>query len=427
VANASSFGQLQLPEASGFYWLRGYTLGSKAEAIVPITVKSYRRSWVVRKYRSPTSPPDNHIVSVQQKGDFYTIHLNDTLGFNYSIAIVKDENFAQAGLFSFPMKWEPIADTSFVAIQAKVMTKNGETLANQSRSLVAVFQQDTVVNSPLLLAVNPAGYVFVHNLYFFGDAIIRYQLNNDGKNAKEPVQLVPVGHQWPVFNKPPSSFYYEDTLQKDERLDSSDGTFRKAGYLQAVTVKSRWIDRHRGLNKKYIISPEFLPIEHFTYDLRDSALLMQARTVQDFVYRVLPQGWPRSSSLWDACDYGVQYYVDERLTPASFVFNQPLKQFAYAKVFQDLHPPCPCVCFWTRKGNDLEALPGQTKILKIHGFDKPLTWTTPDNTTYVWNPFVNQNDFAFSVSSPSFKVIIVGSTSTGQPFTFEKVVGAEMP
>lgn len=122
--------------------------------------------------------------------------------------------------------------------------------------------------------------------------------------------------------------------------------------LKEVRVKARWQNRHAALNKQYVIREEFRAIEHYTFDLRDPINPGREYFVLDFLNRELPPGWQSSSVL--SCSSGVQYFIDENEVPASIVATRPLSDFAYAKVFQDLHPPCPCIVLYTRKGEDLK-------------------------------------------------------------------------
>jgi hypothetical protein len=127
-------------------------------------------------------------------------------------------------------------------------------------------------------------------------------------------------------------------------------TTPKIKKLKEVTVKARWQDRHLALNKQYVVKDEFRAIEHFTFDLRDPINPGREYFVLDFLNRELPPEWQSRSLL--SCP-GVQYFIDEVEVSAAYVASRPLSEFAYAKIFQDLHPPCPAVVLYTRKGDDL--------------------------------------------------------------------------
>ena len=126
-------------------------------------------------------------------------------------------------------------------------------------------------------------------------------------------------------------------------------TTPKIKKLKEVTVKARWQDRHLALNKRYVVKDEFRGIEHFTFDLRDPINPGREYYVLDFLKKELPPRWMGSSLL--SCP-GVQYFIDEVEVSEIYVESRPLSEFAYAKVFQDLHPPCPAVVLYTRKGED---------------------------------------------------------------------------
>lgn len=127
-------------------------------------------------------------------------------------------------------------------------------------------------------------------------------------------------------------------------------TTPKIKKLKEVTVKARWADRHLALNKRYVVKDEFRAIEHFTFDLRDPINPGREYYVLDFLNKELPPGWQAHTLLSCA---GVQYFIDEEEVSAIYVAHRPLSEFAYAKVFQDLHPPCPAVVLYTKKGEDL--------------------------------------------------------------------------
>lgn len=129
-------------------------------------------------------------------------------------------------------------------------------------------------------------------------------------------------------------------------------TIPKVKKLKEVTVKARWKDRHLALNKQYVIKDEFKAIEHYTFDLRDPINPGREYFVLDFLIKELPRGWGSNSLL--SCSSGIQYYIDEVEVSYAIVTTCPLSDFAYAKIFQDLHPPCPAVVLYTRKGQDLK-------------------------------------------------------------------------
>jgi hypothetical protein len=134
---------------------------------------------------------------------------------------------------------------------------------------------------------------------------------------------------------------------------TTDTTIKpKTRKLREVTVKARWQDRHLALNKQYVVKDEFRAIEHYTFDLRDPINPGRLYYVVEFLNRELPPNWRNSSLL--SCSAGVQYFIDEVEVSAAIVESRPLSDFAYAKVFQDLHPPCPAIVLYTRKGRDVK-------------------------------------------------------------------------
>jgi hypothetical protein len=213
-----------------------------------------------------------------------------------------------------------------------------------------------------------------------------------------------------------------DTVKKITAVGANSADNFTSKLLDTVVVTGNWRDQNNALNKRYVISKEFAPIEHYSFDLRDPALLERSRTVADFIYHELPRGWAQSSLLWDQCRDGIQYYVDEQRVSGETVATQPLRNFAYVKLFQDLHPPCPAIVLYTRKGNDLKDIPGSMRSLVITGYDRPLIWSTPDGTVYLWNPYVDQNSYRFKVPIKAFKVVIAGIMREGSPFYFEKII-----
>lgn len=189
--------------------------------------------------------------------------------------------------------------------------------------------------------------------------------------------------------------------------------------LKTVEVKSKWKDRHLALDKKYVLSDEFKPIEHYTFDLRNPMNTGSIYFVLEYLNRELPPNW--QSSTLSGCRQGIQCYVDEQPMSIEIVAKMPLRDFAYAKIYQDLHPPCPSICLYRRKGEDLNPSDATSKVLAVRGYSKPMVWTQPDAITWLWNPEITSQNYHFSPPPKAFKILIIGKSGDGSPILFEGI------
>lgn len=431
VINNACVGQIKISNADGSYWLRGYTLNAENDAFQSISIIDTTNHVLVKSFlkkddTTSNAPEAVELVKIKDSNN-YKIHIKKGASAIYSLSVTNIDDPSNSALLSFLTKRQPVFDTSNLSFKATVESAEGKRINTNNVNVVVSLRQDSIITTPRLLSIDSTGYIHYDNLFFFDTAYVLYKLNMSKNQNKKNIRLVPAVAYYPKFNAPASK-YYNTSFRRINNFNNiavADPFSNKSALLKEVIVKSRWMDRHRGINKKYVITPEFYPIEHFTFDLRDSAFLSRYRTAGDFVYGELPNGWAQRSMFWPECKDGVQYYVDEQLVPGKMVASKQLQEFAYAKVFEDMHPPCPCVCFWTRKGNDLDALPGQMDKIAIKGYDKPLAWTTPDPITYLWNPYIDTTDFQFTAPATSFKVVIIGFTDAGEAFTYEQTINEQ--
>ncbi|MBV8250960.1 MAG: hypothetical protein JO154_00010 [Chitinophaga sp.] len=426
IIDNMSYGQLITPAQIGPYWIRAFTLKGGSEGIQTLTVRP--EAAIDFTYRQLTSPVSNGLpiipVKIKIDEDSCIVQVPDSLGINYAISITHMAYEKSADLLSFPVRNDfPFQyDTNFIKVTAKV--KNN--FKQKTPEIVTVFTKDSITNTPQILIPDSLGQIYIRNLFFFDSAIIRYSINNPIGSKKTKVELIPAVDVMPAFTAPKAVLYHTDTIFHDDPYTIemmkvlSDRNIRN---LKPVVVKARWQDRHLMLNKKYVMSKEFAPIEQFSFDLRNPVNPSRIYSVIDYLNQELPPLWAKYYLSSSECkDTSIQVYIDEKKVLLEYAQTRPLSDFAYAKAFQSLHPPCACLVLYTRKGEDLRALPSAMNTLPITGYSRSLTWTTPDLITYHWNPFVTTSTYKFKIPAKAFRVAIVGNTAEGDPIQISKVV-----
>lgn len=418
------FGQLAINEETGCYWLKAYTLNSIGQAIVPINVISEDRA-VLRAYKpAMDSSSFDKGITLVSNGDSCIIKIDSTVSFNYSLAIVDTADPGTAKMFSFP------ADPTFrqrldtLNLSYKLAFVKSGKKQKRSPDVVVYFSKDSITTIPEIRKPDSSGIITINSLYFYGTGNLHYRPNGIRGFPGKIVTLRLTDEKFPSFVPPSQSTYYTDTITArhavEKAPDSGFVSFPNTKHLKLVEVKSRWQDRHLALNNRYVIKPEFQVIEHFTFDLRHPENAGSSYFVLEYLNRQLPPNWMGSTIL--SCSSGLQFYVDEQPVSMAMVSQMPLSEFAFAKIYQDLHPPCPAICLYRRKGKDQIASPDDGGILVMEGYEKPLVWSTGDSVTFLWEPYITVCDYRFKMPHGTFKVIILGSTSQGIPIQFEKIV-----
>lgn len=420
VKDGISMGQIETPDSAGIYWLRGYTLNSQNELIYPFTIINNPKHVEIKELQDSSQQKSmkTNKVSYNKDQDGIYIHLDEPEFSNYSIAITNAENPDISVPYSRPVNRGnlPISmDSTYLSYS---ISASNTKFANQD--LVIMLQKDTMMSTPQLVSLDHNASVLFDNLYFFDSAIIYYKLNKN-KRGKESLTLNVNPSKYPDFKLPVASLYKSENIGLFSGNDSIPYIFGKKN-LKTYVVKSKWSDRNIALNKRYVMSSQFEPIEQFAFDLRDPAITKNYNSLFDFMYKTLPKGWALHSLgfMTGSCREGVLYYEDERRVNGEYLNTQPLSRYAYFKAYSDLQP-CPCILLYTRKGNDLNSLPSEMKTLAIKGFDKPLQWTSPDKITYHWNPFVTDAEYKFKIPAKKFKLQIMGVKQDGTPFYYTKV------
>jgi hypothetical protein len=420
VRNSISMGQIEAPDSAGVYWLRGFTFNSANEVIYPFSVIRNTRDVVVKEVNDSgqLNQIKDDIVEIKHKKNDVSIHIKDDSFSNYSLSITNIENPDVSVPVSRPLDRTNLPDLSDSSILTYNVAANDVKFAN--KDVVLIIQKDTFTSAPQLISLDKDGIGAIPNLYFFDSAYVFYKLNNS-KKMKESFSLDIHPAKFPIFRLPSAE------QCKSKRLDMFAGvdtlpfiTDRRT--LSTFVVKGKWIDRNLELNKRYVMSSVFEPIEQFAYDLRDASIA-RFNNVRDFIYGTLPPTWARNSLgfMTGSCSDGVVWYEDEKRVSGEYINSQPIAKYAYIKAYADLQP-CPCVLVYTRKGKDLQALPSQMKMLALKGYDKPLQWTAPDRITYHWNPFITDTDYKLNVVAKRFKVQIMGERNDGKPFFYEEEI-----
>jgi hypothetical protein len=427
VTDHVGIGQVAAPSIPGNYWLRGYTRNSSSQAFVPVNVLSADRPAIIRSYSSSIldTAAQDRVISIRQDGEDYVIQIADTISCNYSLAVTDTTDPGTASMLSFPApkSFQRSWDTLGLVFRARLKGRKKRRNKDGAEMLV-YFRQDSVTSPIQLIPLDSTGTVVFPGMFFFNTGFFHYQFNlKDNANPGVP-ELISIETGFPAFTPPAPSVYRTDIIRanmwRKPAMNSSAYLRPSIKQLKQIDVKGRWIDRHLALNKQYVMSKEFAPIEHFTFDLRDPMNPGGIYSVLEYLYRELPPSWYTGTLL--SCREGVQFYVDEQLVNAQILATRTLSEFAYAKVYQDLHPPCPAICLYTRKGNDLNSLPSAAGMLALKGYEKPLSWTGPDRITWLWEPFLTANSYRIHVPAKSFKVVLLGTTTTGEAIKFERTV-----
>ncbi|MBV7532755.1 hypothetical protein [Chitinophaga sp. sic0106] len=415
IIEGFSQGQMVMPAASGNYWLRAYTRNAKSEAIESITVRPDSLiDFTLLRSKVPNKPlAQTGAVTVSMLDDTCIINIDSGQLLNYSISVSKSESSA---MLSFPVAQNFVTayDTSLITIAANASLKN--------RPIVTVFEKDSILGQPQVLNTNESGKVVFSNLLFFDTAYIQYSEANKKVNN---IILKSIPDTFPPFTPPALSRFIVDTFHhKDLAADEIRKilTLGKSKTLKTVIVKARWNDRHLALNKRYVMDQRFAAIEQFSFDLRDPINPGRIYYVLEYLRQQLPPGWYKNSiNTPTGCSAPIEYYVDEKLVSEGIVRMMPLQDFAYAKVFKDLYP-CVAVLIYTKKGEDMKYLPSFMHKLRIVGYNKALQWSTPDETTLHWNPYVTAHQYKFITPASPFTVNIIGMFADGTPLVYQESI-----
>ncbi|MFX1707168.1 hypothetical protein PV783_24585 [Chitinophaga sp. CC14] len=426
LSDGTGFGQMQLQQQPGVYWFRAYTLHGNSETIVPLTVLNEEGKNVVRSFsKGPVDSSDADWLSFKKVEGQYFLCVDQRIK-NFSVAVTSNTDPGNATLLSFPPgpSFHPQWDTGWLTYKCQIVQQSKKASRVDGQMMV-YFKQDSFSTSPMVLPIDGDQNVVLPAMYFYGPGELFYTIQQKNRPAaKAPLlSIFPTPH--PPFHPPPPSLYRNDTLTFPPKplqhpQGAVDNMTGKEKQLKMVEIKARWQDRNRALNKRYVMKPEFAPMEHYSLDLRSPLNPGRIYYVLDYLNSELPKGWMTSSL--QSCSSGIVYYIDEQPVSGQIVAQRPLSDFAYVKVFQDLHPPCPAICLYTRKGDDLAVLPAELKSLKIEGYNRPLSWTTPDHITLLWEPYLTGKEYQFRLREQSFKIIVIGTGINGEAFFYEKVV-----
>ncbi len=418
-----SYGQLQMPILTGNYWIRAFTLQAATEGIQSITVRPDSAVGFTYRTFKPTSLAEKIPFNITFENDSCIILVPDSIHFNYAISVTHMAYKKTTSLLSIPVSkgFAFHFDTSYINIKAKISQR----LHQKMPEIVTIFTKDSITSPPQLFQPDSTGRININNLFFFDSAAIQYRVNLQKNTNKPNMSFEQVREELPTFSPPNVSLYLTDSIPRDAPFSQELENIikdKKIRNLKPVIIKAKWNDRNLALNKNYVRSKEFEAIEQFSFDLRNPINTGGTYTVMDYLQRELPQGWARYYLPIPECWRGIDIYIDEKKVDPEFAKRRPLSEFAYAKAYQSLHPPCACLVLYTRKGEDLRSLPSSMNTLPISGYSRSLTWTTPDLITYHWNPFVTSSTYKFKIPAKAFRIAIVGNTADGEPIQFSKVV-----
>jgi hypothetical protein len=258
---------------------------------------------------------------------------------------------------------------------------------------------------------------------------------------------------YPTFTSPDRSSYELKVLNLPVTSDFPN--FDTVNYLPFVTISPTWADRNRELDLKYT-NGHFSNPTHFSYDILRTDTKYDY-DLMDFLRKELPgfsEGSPTDVPRYTYRGRSVVFYLNEqvinwRLLPTHF------DEIAYVKVMEDFinddnfirmvseippidsigkikNPKCKeacipgaMICIYTRKDEDFHFLKGEMSILTVKGYDRPLKWMAADRNTLLWEPYISQNRYRFSIpvaDAGVFKVVVNGVNPSGETFHFEKII-----
>lgn len=417
IINGICFGQIPITGKSGFYWLRCYTFNSKGFALQPITISDTgNKTILIKTIKSQRVNNSENLIEIEKdSNDKFLIRIKDTF-FTYSLAVV---NINEP--FRMPVMFDQLPihkiDSSFLSFEGKMHSLSTKDIPLNNEKLVLILKKDSIISSPQLVPIDSNGLIFLNGLYFYDTAYLQYQINGW---TKYDFELYVYPKVYPIFIPPSSKFYDVDTVKNLISSEFTVAEFKNAKQLKDVVVKASWWAKQKALDKKYVLSKWFENgIEAFAFDLCNKDITHNYKTVREFIHGSIPMMMLRTEA---PCTEGLQCYLDEQKVSIEWLFSRSLDDFGYLKLFRD--GSCKAICIYTKKGKDLEQVSGRMKTIVIKGYDKPLQWSTSDQMTYLWEPYINSNEYKFTSPRKNFKVIIMGNINGSSVF-YEKYIEDE--
>ena len=384
----------------------------------------------------------------------YTIQIHDSLPCTYSITIVRSdipETSPPINQALTPPGSNHFADTTNLFYQIKVKA-NRKNKSNLLLEPIVFFILKDSQAAFRMLKPDTDGTYKLNRLFFYDTAYI-HASSNFSKNLSLQITTIPL----PTFHAPDSDQFELDTINIPfSTTPVSDTTHYK--YLPEIKIKTSvsWADRNKILDEKYTTGRFSMP-SHFNYDLRDEAATKYSFNVFDFLQRECPLFTidPTGSGPPQFKGKPVIFYLDEEIVNWRQLYSYNASNFAYIKVIEDFvdddrfirqvsdigadvfaslknptgvdNSPSAMICIYQRKGADFHYSPAESdlKVYPLKGYDKPMTWTTPDRTTLLWVPFTRSKIYHFNLPQKGasfFRVILEGVNQNGEVLYLNEVV-----
>ena len=444
-----------------------FVLNKHRQKSIVIQKKNIRGYLTLRFYQGDTLlarqdifvPQERHVpLRLVKDSGKYTFHIDDSAGWNYSLAIVRANQPVTMGtiMHSLSPSLDPQpTDTAYISIRGRVNRATRHSSLVSNKDIVMIIQKDSL-SQTLLAPIDSSGSFSLSGFYFFDTARLRYMLNTpEGEKPKEIGLRIDHG-QYPLFTPPDSSEYALDTLNLP--VTWTMPVFDSSKYLKPVVVTTSYAHRNDALDKRYTSGRFSIPA-HFSFDLRDTSATKYVYDIFDYLRRELP--WFTTSVRGDSAprfkDKPVIFFLDEQLVNWRQLNDASrIRNIAYIKVIEDFvdddsftrmisdiaadtlptlknpngtdNKPSAMICIYTRQGNDWQSLPtdpGDLAVVPVKGFDRPLSWQTPDRTTWNWVPYSNNHVYSLNVPDAppgTFKVVVQGVNPAGETFFFEEVL-----
>jgi hypothetical protein len=425
ISSGMMAGQIRMPDIPGQYYLRGYILNSYQEIVIPITVLSGSTAATVQNVADTfnySHSSNDGIKTTWTENGHFLVSLPDSLIGNYSVSISNihcprpdhllfNRSIVDSNRYS---------DTSFLRFSTSYDPKYA------GERIIYYTSKDNELSAFKTIDLDSAGVTVFQSSVFYGTMLLHYKLNRAGNKATERFKMS-------LFNTMPRFILPPMAVLKSDGIDAfSLKEFMSLGsnviQLKGITIKQDFKHRNRELDKRYISdSSSFFWTERITEDLRGKSLSERFNTIGQYILATLPKDFFYHSlgAITGSCPDGLVTYEDEKQVNREMLFNQPFTKFAYMKAYQDGLGPCPVVCVWTRKGEDLNALPSKLKTIALNGLDSTLNWSTPDRLTYHYNSWITTTDYEIDLPQRQFALYIFGTDKKGRPFEFYKLIGKE--
>ena len=393
IINNKANGSIVIPKQSGYYWLRSYTYNSQV-FIMPLSVldDSIKMFANRRLVNTSSNQPVAPKVTLTKEQDSLSVSIDDSFPTPLSLSVT-DANLPGPSYTLIPSNTDfENPDADYLSYSGMVRTNNRKQKVVHDKELVFVFQQDSATKI-LTAPIDSTGAFKISGLFFHDTASLNYQLNAEAGKITD-VAISFQSKQYPLLTIPTD--YLNDTITYTPKAIVTDFKDR-VGYLKTAVVKTRWADRNKALDHRYVKDLKFTWPSQFNFDLRDTVATKYTFDLIDYLHRELPF-FDVSITRDSAPKFkkkNIDFYLDEQ--PMSWDFLNSLlnvhTDIAYVKVIEDIDPDRPIIAVYRRDAKDLRSVPGKLGRIPILGYATPAPFTQPDRITSLWIPSLTGNKF----------------------------------